>query len=160
MTESFSQLQSKTQPMILYARESSQGVQYLRAAHAMNKRILLVDDDASLRATLRTCVEMAGYLCLEAKDGQEAVVRLEAEDPVDLIVIDYQMPRVTGLELVIGLKSHKITEAIPIIFYSGQLTADLKTDALQAGASAVLEKPFPLKEFLDLVAQTCEKTLK
>jgi CheY-like chemotaxis protein len=70
------------------------------------------------------------------------------------------MPKVTGLELVKGLKSQKITQAIPIIFYSGQLTADLKKHALQVGANVVLEKPFSLKEFLDSVAQICEKTVK
>jgi len=126
----------------------------------MNKHILLVDDDASLRATLRTCLEMAGFLCTEAKDGHDARSWMEGGHPVDLIVTDHQMPRVTGLEFIKGLKSQKNTEAIPVIFYSGQLTADLKTHALQAGVSAVLEKPFPLQEFLDLVAQICEKTVK
>lgn len=125
----------------------------------MKKHILLVDDDASLRATLRTCLEMTGFTCTEAKDGHDVHSCLENELP-DLIVTDHQMPLVTGLELIKGLKSQKYTETIPILFYSGQLTADLKTKALQAGAIAVLEKPFPLKEFLDLVAQACEKTLK
>ena len=125
----------------------------------MNKHILLVDDDASLRATLRACLEMAGFICTEAKDGQDAHGGVENDSP-DLIVTDHQMPRVTGLELIKGLKSQKNTEDIPIIFYSGQLTADLKTHALQAGASAVLEKPFPLQEFLDLVAQICEKNMQ
>lgn len=125
----------------------------------MNKHILLVEDDASLRVTLRTCLEMAGYTCIEAKDGQDARGRLENDSP-DLIVTDHQMPKVTGLELIKALKSQKNTVAIPIIFYSGQLTTDLKTHALQVGANAVLEKPFPLKEFLDLVAQVCEKTVK
>ena len=125
-----------------------------------NKRILLVDDDSSLRATLRACLEVAGYTCIEAKDGQDARGWLEGGHPVDLIVTDHQMPRVTGLELIKGLKSQKNTEAIPIILYSGQLTADLKTHALQAGAIAVLEKPFPLQEFLDLVAQICEETMQ
>jgi CheY-like chemotaxis protein len=97
------------------------------------------------------------FICTEAKDGHDARSWLENESP-DLIVTDHQMPRVTGLEFIKGLKSQKNTEAIPIIFYSGQLTADLKAHALQAGAIAVLEKPFPLKEFLDLVAQICEKT--
>ena len=124
------------------------------------KRILLVDDDPSLRATLRTCLETVGYQCMEAQDGQDARQWLEGGHPVDLIVTDHQMPRVTGLELIKGLKSHKNTEPIPIIFYSGQLTGDLKTQAIQAGVSAVLEKPFPLTEFLDLVAHVCEKTVK
>ena len=125
----------------------------------MNKHILLVEDDDSLRVTLGACLEVAGYTCIEAKDGQDARGRLENDSP-DLIVTDHQTPRVTGLELIKGLKSQKVTEAIPIIFYSGQLTADLKTQAIQAGVSAVLEKPFPLKEFLDLVAQICEKTMQ
>ena len=124
----------------------------------MNKHILLVDDDASLRSTLRACLEVAGFICTEAKDGHDARSWLENESP-DLIVTDHQMPKVTGLELIRGLKSQKITEAIPIIFYSGQLTPDLKTHALQAGAIAVLEKPFPFQEFLDLVAQICEETM-
>jgi two-component system chemotaxis response regulator CheY len=123
----------------------------------MKKHILLVDDDSSLRTTLRTCLEVVDFICTEAKDGHDARSWLENESP-DLIVTDHQMPRVTGLEFIKGLKSQKNTEAIPIIFYSGQLTADLKAHALQAGAIAVLEKPFPLKEFLDLVAQICEKT--
>jgi len=125
----------------------------------MNKQILLVEDDAGLRATLRTCLEMAGYTCIEAKDGQDARGKLENDRP-DLVVTDHQMPKVSGLELIKGLKGQKNTEAIPIIFYSGQLTADLKTHVLRVGASAVLEKPFPLKEFLDLVAQVCEKVAK
>ena len=129
----------------------------LKSRYAMKKHILLVDDDASLRTTLRTCLEMVGFTCTEAKDGQDARGRLEVDRP-DLIVTDHQMPRVTGLELVKALKSQKNTVTIPIIFYSGQLTPDLKTHALQAGAIAVLEKPFPLQEFLDLVAQVCEET--
>ena len=120
-----------------------------------NKRILLVDDDDSLRAALRTCLEMAGYLCLEAQDGEDARNWLEEGHSVDLIVTDHQMPRVTGIELVKGIRSQPKTESISIIFYSGQLTMDLKAQALQAGVNAVLEKPFSLTEFLDLVAQVC-----
>ena len=66
-------------------------------------------------ATLRACLEMAGYTCIEAKDGHDARGRLENESP-DLIVTDHQMPKVTGLELIRGLKSQKITEAIPNYF--------------------------------------------
>jgi len=67
---------------------------------------------------------------------------------------------VTGWELIKSLKSQNNTQAIPVIFYSGQLTVDLKTRALQEGACAVLEKPFPLQALLNLVAQACEKNLK
>jgi DNA-binding response OmpR family regulator len=81
----------------------------------MNKQILLVEDDAGLRATLRTCLEMAGYTCIEAKDGQDARGKLENDSP-DLIVTDHQMPRVTGLELIKGLKSQKTQKQYQLYF--------------------------------------------
>jgi len=81
-----------------------------------NKRILLVDDDEALRATLRTCLEAVGYQCQEAKDGQEAREWLQGGHSVDVIVTDHQMPRVNGLELIKGLKRQVNTESIPIIF--------------------------------------------
>ena len=54
----------------------------------INTHILQVDDDASLRAALRTCLEMADYHCMEAKDGYDAPDWLEKDHPIDLIVID------------------------------------------------------------------------
>ncbi len=122
---------------------------------AKKTHILLVDDDASLRATLRECLEMAGYSCVEAKDGDDARVWLEEEYLINLIVTDHQMPGVSGLEFVRGVRSQSRTKALPIIFYSGQLTNKLKAQAIQVGVNAMLEKPFPLQEFLDLVRQLC-----
>ncbi len=122
--------------------------------------ILLVDDDASVRVTLRTCLEAEGYLCLEANDGHDARVWLEEGHPVNLIVTDHQMPGISGLEFVKGVKNQQRTEGIPIVFYSGQMTLDLKAQAIHVGVRALLEKPFPLQEFLDLVNQLCGKAAK
>jgi two-component system response regulator FlrC len=72
---------------------------------AIKTHILLVDDDGSLLATLRTCLEMADYHCMEAKDGYDAPDWLEKDHPIDLIVIDHQMPSVFGLKLINGLKA-------------------------------------------------------
>lgn len=132
---------------------------YNNEEHIMppTKRILLVDDDATLRATLRSCLEAVGFQCMEAQDGSDARDWLKEGHPVDLIVTDHQMPKVTGIEFVKGVRSQQKTQAIPIIFYSGQLTDDLKTQAIQAGSHAVIEKPFPLPEFLDLVKQVFGK---
>jgi len=97
---------------------------------------------------------------MEAKDGSDARDWLKEGHPVDLIVTDHQMPRVNGLELIKGLKRQVNTESIPIIFYSGELSPELKIQAIRAGSHAVIEKPFPLQEFLDLVAQTCKKSVE
>lgn len=125
---------------------------------AKKTHILLVDDDASLRATLQECLEMAGYLCVEAKDGDDARVWLDEEYLINLIVTDHQMPGVSGLEFVRSVRSQPRTKALPIIFYSGQLTNKLKAQAIQAGVNATLEKPFPLQEFLNLVGELSGKT--
>lgn len=122
------------------------------------KRILLVDDDATLRATLRLCLEAVGYQCKEAKDGSDARDWLKEGHSVALIVTDYQMPKMNGLELIKWLKCQVNTESIPVIFYSGQLSDELKVQAIKAGSHVVIEKPFPLQAFLDLVAQACEKS--
>jgi CheY-like chemotaxis protein len=95
---------------------------------------------------------------MEAKDGHDAQEWLEGH-LVDLMVTDYQMPGITGLQLIQWVKSHKKTECLPIVFYSGQLTADLKARALHSGASAVLEKPFSFQEFLHLIAQVGGESL-
>ncbi len=100
------------------------------------------------------------YQCQEAKDGYDAMEWLQGGHVVDVIVTDHQMPRVNGLELIKGLKRQVNTESIPIIFYSGQLSQELKVQATQAGVNAILEKPFPLQEFLDLITQACEKSGK
>ncbi len=101
---------------------------------------------------------MAGYLCVEAQDGDDASALLEEEYPVHLIVTDHQMPGMSGLEFVKVVRSQPKTKALPIIFYSGQLTDKLKDQAIQVGVNAVLEKPFPFQEFLDLVGKLCIKT--
>lgn len=124
------------------------------------QRILLVDDDAALREALRRCLETVGYQCTEAQDGSDAQDWLKEGHPVDLIITDHQMPRVDGMELIKGLKGQVHTESIPIIFYSGKLTHELKVQAIQAGSCAVIEKPFPLEAFLALVSQVCGKTIK
>jgi len=97
---------------------------------------------------------------VEAQDGSDARDWLKEGHPVDLIVTDHQMPRVNGLELIKGLKGQVHTESIPIIFYSGKLSLELKNQAIQAGSHAVIEKPFSLEAFLALVAQVCGKTIK
>ncbi|MDH5428733.1 MAG: response regulator [Nitrospirota bacterium] len=124
------------------------------------QRILLVDDDAALRATLRTCLEAVGYQCVEAQDGSDAQDWLKKGYAVDLIVTDHHMPRVNGMDLIKELKIQAHTESIPIIFYSGNLSHELKIQAIQAGSHAVIAKPFSLESFLALVSQACGKTIK
>ncbi len=117
------------------------------------KHILLVEDNESVREVIRTFLEAGGYHCSEVPDGQAACEWLQTGQPIDLILTDHDMPRLKGLELLQWMHSQPDFTQLPVILYSGEMTAELRERALEAGAIAVLEKPFLFQRLLDLISQ-------
>jgi len=120
-----------------------------RAAPAAMPRILVIDDDISVRTTVRVLLERAGYEILEAGDGKEAGRML---DGVDLVITDLLMPEVDGVDLLglIRREGHKV----PVIAMSGGGKVDSKSYlevARALGAFATIAKPFDLDHLLDTV---------
>jgi response regulator RpfG family c-di-GMP phosphodiesterase len=112
-------------------------------------RLLLVDDDAALRALVRTTFEVVDLQVEEAEDAREARRRIKARRP-DVIVLDVLMPGESGLELCRALKSDPATASIPIVLLSGSDGGSLvASDA--AGADAYIRKPFSPLELLAVV---------
>ena len=109
-------------------------------------RILLVDDDPALRTLLRTTFEVADVDVVEAHSADAARKRIRAARP-DVIVLDVNMPRTTGLELCAELKADPRTRAIPIILLTGS-TGGTSAAAKSAGADAFVRKPFSPLELL------------
>lgn len=115
----------------------------------MKPQIFLVDDHQMARRALKLLLEQQGYACEEADDGASALAKLEAGQAVDLIISDNQMPVMSGMELLVNLKTHSRLSSIPVILYSGNLTDELRKQARQVGAYAVFTKPY---NFADLLA--------
>ena len=114
-------------------------------------RILLIDDDAAVRGTLRTLLQKAGYDTVEAADGREGSRLL---DGVDLVITDLLMPEVDGVDLL-GLM-RKEGRTVPVIAMSGGGRVDPRSYLAVAkalGAFATLTKPFDLDEMLTTVRQ-------
>ena len=111
-------------------------------------RILLVDDDPALRTLLRTTFEVADVDVEEAHSADAARRRINAARP-DVIVLDVNMPGMTGLELCAVLKADPATSAIPIILLTGS-TGGTNAAAKRAGADAFLRKPFSPLELLSV----------
>ena len=105
------------------------------------KQILIVDDDATGRRVLRLRLEMRGYDCLEVEDGSAALKAI-ATHRFDLVITDHKMPVMTGLELLQNLGDSPECQRPPVIFITGQLSDDLRHAAQEAGARAVLSKPY------------------
>ncbi len=114
----------------------------------MTKRILIVDDEFGIVEALTDVLGEEGYAVSSARNGKDGLKRVEETKP-DLLLVDYMMPVMDGLELIEQLKAHK-DGAIPII-----LMTAVKKDQLPTGfkVQAVLQKPFGVDELLDLVKQ-------
>jgi len=103
----------------------------------MTYSVLLVDDNPGVRRALRGMFEAIGYVCSESEDGKQALVQAEQRKP-NLIVLDYSMPVMNGLEAAPLLK--KILPQTPIIMFTMFSNEILAAEALAAGITAVFSK--------------------
>jgi two-component system, OmpR family, KDP operon response regulator KdpE len=108
-------------------------------------RILLVDDDLQVRRALRLTLTSAGCVIVEARSGEEALERLQAEGPVDIVLLDLKMPGIGGLE---ACRRMRRLVNIPILVISVLRDPEDKAQALDAGADDYLVKPFGIQELL------------
>ncbi|MGB8275319.1 MAG: response regulator [Alphaproteobacteria bacterium] len=116
-------------------------------------RILVIDDDDLIRLTLRAALEKAGYVVLEAPDGEKGI-RLFKADPVDIVVTDIVMPEKEGIATVLELRREDPDVKIIAISGGGQLAAkDLLHFAGKLGADRILAKPFPPNRLIELVRE-------
>ena len=116
----------------------------------MAARILVVDDDESLRELLRMHLSSAGYEVSTAGDAISAGY-LVLKHPPDLILSDINMPHMDGFEFVAALKSDKTLPEIPVIFLTSMEDGDHRGKEL--GAVGYLTKPVRADRLLELVAQ-------
>lgn len=111
------------------------------------KRILIVDDDHDIRMILRSVLESYGYHCEEACNGLEALEKINTKDYA-LILLDYSMPVLNGLEVIQRLSQDSGCCRPQIIMMTANSGHDLRLQALDAGAAAVLSKPFEIDHIL------------
>lgn len=117
-------------------------------ADAPRPKILVVDDDRSLRALVRLHLANAGYDVIEAEDavvGGYTVLRT----PPDLVICDVNMPYMDGYEFVAALRSEPLTQHIPVVFLT--LDDDVADRAQKLGAVAHLRKPLTADRLLETV---------
>ena len=119
-------------------------------------RILLVDDDVMARQVLKLLLEHHEYACDEAEHGAAALAWLEQGQDVDLIISDNDMPVMTGLEFLVQVRANPHFGPIPFILYSGNVTDEIQRQAYQAGAMAVLKKPYNFSDFVAIVTKALE----
>ncbi len=121
------------------------------------QRLLIVDDDADIRDVLRLTLEAAQYAVIDCDNGETAI-ELAKRDPPDLLIVDYQMPKLNGQQVCEALKKDLLLRHIPIIMLTGQGAITEKVRGLDAGADDYIVKPFEPRELLARVRMILRRT--
>jgi chemosensory pili system protein ChpA (sensor histidine kinase/response regulator) len=115
--------------------------------------VLVVDDSQAMRRTLEFQLTRAGYRVLAAKDGVDALEVITQKQQPDLVLLDIEMPRMDGYEVLSTLRSQRQYRALPIVMLTSRAAEKHRYHAMELGASAYLVKPCPHDELLYTIAK-------
>ena len=113
----------------------------------MMPTVLVVEDESALVTLLRYNLERAGYRVLTATDGEEAMLVASEETP-DLVLLDWMLPQLSGIEVCRRLRSRQETRNVPIVMLTARTEEADRIRGLDTGADDYLTKPFSMTELL------------
>jgi two-component system cell cycle response regulator DivK len=116
----------------------------------MSKRILVIEDTEDNRQIIRDLLSSVGYELIEAMDGAEGVAMAQSQHP-DLILMDIQLPKISGMEAMRRLRADAATANTPIIAITSFALSGDEQKAKDAGATAYLAKPYSPFDLLNLI---------
>jgi len=119
------------------------------------QNILVVDDDVEIVEYMETLLTMKGYDVLKAYNGHDGLEKAKNEKP-DLILLDFLMPGISGMEVCRLLKADPLTKNIPIILLSSVESLDIVKSFLQMGVAECIKKPPDPKILIDKIEMAIE----
>ena len=117
--------------------------------------ILIVEDNEKNMKLARDVLQAKGYTTLEAVTAEEGL-RVAKEQKPDLVLMDIQLPGISGIEAFGQLRADPRTAAIPVVALTASVTPTDRTQITEAGFDAFVGKPINLKEFLETVKRLVE----
>lgn len=117
----------------------------------MGRKILAVDDSASIRQMVSFTLRGAGYEVVEAIDGQDGLDKAKAGSGISLVLTDQNMPRMDGIGLIKSLRGLADYRSVPILVLTTESGDALKQRAREAGATGWLVKPFDPRRLVDVM---------
>ena len=118
--------------------------------------ILIVEDNEKNMKLVRDVLQAKGYATIEAGTGEDGV-RLAGERKPDLVLMDIQLPGISGIEALRQLRASRETAGIPAIAVTASVMQQDRKQITEAGFDAYIGKPINLKEFLDTVRTMLER---
>ena len=120
-------------------------------------KILVIDDFATMRKVIRNLLKQVGYEnIVEAEDGVIALKTLKSQK-IDLVVSDWNMPNMTGLELLKAVRSDEDLKSTPFLMVTAEALQDNVIAAVKAGVSNYIVKPFTAETLNDKITKILEK---
>ena len=116
----------------------------------MARRVLIVDDNATVRSLSRKVVEDLGFEASEAEDGQ-AGYELAEKEQFQLVLSDINMPRMNGIDMIAKLRKLAAYERVPMLIITTEAGKDFMQKGKAAGANGWLVKPFRREKLVDLL---------
>ena len=124
----------------------------------MSKILIVEDNDKNLKL-VRDVLQVKGYATIEAGTAEDGIALARERKP-DLILMDIQLPAMSGIDAIAVLRDHPATAAIPVVAVTASVMPQDRNKINEAGFDAYVGKPINLKEFLDTVRTMLEKSPK
>ncbi|MBH8565312.1 response regulator [Nostoc sp. CENA67] len=119
----------------------------------MTKRILVIDDEESLRELVCTCLEdLGGWEAIAAESGHEGLLKAQ-EYALDVILLDVSMPDMDGLQFYEQIKANPTTQMIPVILLTAKVLPSDRTRFAQLDIAGIMTKPFDPTLICDQIAE-------
>jgi len=122
----------------------------------MGKRILVVDDSATMRQQVSQALLDAGFEVIEARDGHEGLEAIKKTDDLAMVICDVNMPHMDGIEMVTLAKQDAANADLPIVMLTTEGQPALIRKAKEAGASGWIVKPFNSERLVAVVRKLSE----
>ena len=126
-------------------------------AHAW--RVLVADDDMEICALIQTILRRGPFALTICNDAESAIVHVQRDHPFDIIICDFMLPGVSGIDLIAQIRASRAGAGVPIVMISGHNNYMMDARAKSAGADAFLNKPFTLRQLRSTVQSLLEGRL-
>jgi CheY-like chemotaxis protein len=126
----------------------------------MTWRVLVADDDPEICSLIKTILSKGPYEVTVCNDAESALVHMQRDDPYDILISDFMLPGISGIELITQVRQNAATARIPIVMISGHSNYAMDARAKTAGADAFLNKPFTLVQLRTTVHELVTDPLR
>jgi CheY-like chemotaxis protein len=123
-----------------------------------NFRVLIADDDPAICSLINTVLRKGPYDMMTCNDAESALVAVDRNPPFDIIICDFMLPGISGLDLIARLRSKPRMRGVPILMISGHTNYAMDGRAKNAGANQFLNKPFTISQLRSAITNLLQES--